>query len=185
MGRKVANSVLWGLALTLCSYVLMNSLAKACRMTSPVTKEMALDADTVIQGVVVGYEVITTDRGPVAHIKLKVTKTYRGAPQSARSLQLLPTTGYWLPGDLAAFKRKYGDVIVAGLDTTTSSRFTVMWDAYLREQAEKSEGGENASSVRVGDLWKVPFVVQEPCNKPLLGSKAELEPELRRLGIVE
>lgn len=180
MGRKAANAVLWGVVLTLCSFALMNSSAQACRVTSPVTKEMAFDADTVVEGVVVDYKIFTSKSGPVAYIKLKVTKSYRGAPRSKWSFQLWPTTTYSLPGDFADFKRRYGDVIIAGLDTNMSNRFSQMRHDLFWDPAEKNFEIEQSS-----DFWALPFVVQEPCNKPLLGMKAELEPELRRLGIVE
>lgn len=129
----------------------------ACRITTPLTKELEDSAETVFRGKLISYQFITApplSKGQVpftyAKLRFKTLSTVRG--ENKKEWELI-----WLGGNLGVltsqteFVKQFSETVEVGITSKGSASGDIYKDLYPKFYAS---------------LNKLPGVVQSPCSVP-------------------
>lgn len=144
--------------------------AHACIVGSPFTEQTIDDAETVIRGRVVAYEIVSNELGVFAKLEFDVLETYRGQDSPAY-VALWNNSTFSFPETLADFTTAFGQDIVAGLGPMDVS--------------EARPGMLLAIRLYSPEWLEFPWVLQSLCEPPFMGEFSRFEPLLRRRGVLE
>lgn len=145
--------------------------ADACVIGYPFNERTIDDAEVIFRGRPIAYARME-DEFVTARLGFQVMETYRGEHRRTWHVVWQNST-YSIPDNLWEFVERYGWDVVVGLVPPG-------WRG--RVDDPRSYVVIPPSS---GRLWELPWVLQVPCSPPFMGAYWEIEPLLRRRGVVD
>lgn len=171
--KPVSSLVIKLIRVSALSFALMWLFAEAglaCRITGPLTKKMEASAQSVFQGRVTAYKILSAasdvkgaEPFSVARITVATTKTLRGENRKQWEVSWL-NGNFGLPATLDEFKKLYGDSVEIGV---------------LQPGQEGNLSNSYQDNPKFYALFgNKPTVVQGICTMPYIKNLKNCEPPL-------
>ena len=157
-------------AMVLASMLILTATqASACIVLWPFDEGLVDYADTIIRARPTGHEILQSEHS--AKLTFEVVEVYRGSAQG-QAIAAWQNSTYELPANHSHFSRAYGDDLIVGLVAPGGT-----------EPMDYASGA--ITGPRHPALWEIPWVLQQPCRPPFMGEYLQMEPLLRRRGVIE